>query len=217
MTLHRWTCNALLSIAVAVPAAAQDASLVAHVSESRAVLIDDEHEELHRTLHDLEVAVQRLQHVGATDVAQQVLRVMERLEHELHEHEDDRHREHEDREHDLDDPERRQEIVHIALRACAEQEDEDLVRYLERVLHVLELQEEGADEERLAHATEGLSLEVLIEILHHSGNLWSEWGEEHEARLCHELADYIADHEEGEHDRDEHDRDGHDREVECFF
>ena len=103
-------------------------------------------------------------------------------------------------ERDIDQLEHRMEILRLARGAHARAAHRDdaegghraAAEVLERFLHVAELQREGARQEALAQAFEGLSMGRVIELLQDASRVYREWGQASRAELCHELAEYYA-------------------------
>jgi len=64
-----------------------------------------------------------------------------------------------------------------------------------RFLRMAELQREGADVETLAKASEGLSMEAVVERLLEASKLYHDWGHEDRATACYSLAEFYAQRE----------------------
>ena len=68
---------------------------------------------------------------------------------------------------------------------------------MERFVHAAELQAEGASDDTLAQAFEGLSMDMTIELLQKSSGLYREWGMKERAAACSQLAEFYAQRERG--------------------
>lgn len=111
----------------------------------------------------------------------------------------------------FDDRGNRIDVLRIARHAHAEAEHGDAVGLLERTLHVAELQAAEADPVRIGQAAEGLSMELIIELVDDAAELWGDWGHERRAHACAGLARYYRAQEEGraqEEHGDEHEAAG---------
>lgn len=206
--------HALLALGlglIAAPALAQDAREAAPVASflftvNSPAEPESEDDELHGLLEDLERAAHALEVLGDREALHHVLGAAASLRERI---EGERHSD------DINELSTRLDILREARHAWAEIERKEQVNYLNRVLHVGELQMEGASAEALAEAMQGVSLETLIELLEQASNIWAEFGDEHRSKRCAHLAEYYANRGEGddedhdhEHEVHEHDDDG---------
>ena len=102
-------------------------------------------------------------------------------------------------ERDLESRAVRLDVVRLARKAHAEAGNGDADAWLERFLHVGELQMVGAGEEEIARAAEGLTMGMAIELLQIAARLYREWGVPDRARVCNDLAEFYTrrEHERG--------------------
>lgn len=92
----------------------------------------------------------------------------------------------------LDDLKVRLEIVRLALGAHARMGHADARDILERLLVVGEMQAEGASDQSIAQAAEGLSMGIIIELLQRASGQFREWDMGERARACNQLAEFYA-------------------------
>jgi hypothetical protein len=97
----------------------------------------------------------------------------------------------------IEDLNHRIEILGFAHHALAEAGWETGAGTMKRFIHVAKLQQEGADQETLARAFEGLSMGQTIELLQKASGFYAEWGWEGRAAACNRLAEYYAARERG--------------------
>ncbi len=93
---------------------------------------------------------------------------------------------------DLNELSGRMEVLRYARAAHAEVGHDDARDLLERAVLLGELQMANASPEKLAAASEGLSMELLIDLLHSAAELYKEWGHESRAKACAALAERYA-------------------------
>ena len=139
--------------------------------------------------------------------ARQARREGRAVESEARSRERRNEREPRDEREGLDDLARRLEILRSARRVHDRAGDEDASAYLERVLHVGELQHAGASPDELERAMEGLSVERMIELLRRAARLHGANGDARSARLCAALAGYYARREAGRDSARAHEED----------
>jgi hypothetical protein len=113
------------------------------------------------------------------------LRAEQQEEREEHEIEGKR-----DIEGNLEDLNHRIKILGFAHDALTRAGWETGAHTIERVLHGAELQRDGADNETLAKAFKGLSMDKIIELLKKASSFYNEWGWEGRAAACSRLAEY---------------------------
>ncbi len=92
----------------------------------------------------------------------------------------------------LDDLNKRLEIVRQALAAHTRLGHADARDILERLLVVGEMQAEGASDQSIAQAAEGLSMGTIIELLQQASAQYREWRLPAQARACNQLAEFYA-------------------------
>jgi len=84
----------------------------------------------------------------------------------------------------------RLEALEVARKAHDRAGHEDAADLLRRAIRLGQLQQEGADDEKIAKAAEGLSNELLIELVRRAAALCREQGSGEGATTCEALADF---------------------------
>lgn len=92
----------------------------------------------------------------------------------------------------LEEREARIAVLSWAHAAQAEAGHPENADRIVQMLHVGRLQQNDADDDRIAQASEGLSMGLAIEILQSSANLYHEWGLHGRAESCTDLAEFYA-------------------------
>lgn len=103
----------------------------------------------------------------------------------------------------LEDKEQRVELLHLALAAHKEAGHGDAADLLERTIHLSMLQLEGASEEAIAQAAEGLSMEMIVELVQRAAHLYDEWGNGDRAEMLEALVRFYRERDGGGEERAE--------------
>lgn len=116
-----------------------------------------------------------------------------------------RHEEIEEEEEPLDLTERsaRMDVLRLAWRAHREAGHGDASEILERSLHLAELQDAGASDEDINAASQGLSMEAIIDCVQRAVPLYAEQGRPDRAELCERLVEFYRRRDGERADRDE--------------
>lgn len=102
------------------------------------------------------------------------------------------------RDWNLEDRAQRMEILRLARAAHAEAGHREAAGQMERILHLAELQLEGADDAAISEAAQGLSQEMIIDLVRQASGLYAEWGNAGRARSCELLTQYYLERAQGQ-------------------
>lgn len=103
----------------------------------------------------------------------------------------------------LEDRAERMAILRLARTAHAEAGDEAAAGRMERILHLAELQHADAADEAIAEASEGLSQDLIIELVRDAHELYARWGHTERATACRRLAEFYVGRAGGDEGRNQ--------------
>jgi hypothetical protein len=95
-----------------------------------------------------------------------------------------------DQERNFEERAQRLDVLRLARAAHAEANHPDAKDILERAIRVGELQMKGASAEKIAKATEGLSMEMIVELTQGAAKLYQQWNHRDRAAACTSLAEF---------------------------